>query len=55
MKFFAPAAILVILVSLVLYLVKKNTKPIIQKEVVIEPPVKKKRVYKKRDKKVKQD
>ena len=36
MKFFAPAAILVILVSLVLYLVKKKTKPIIQGKVILD-------------------
>jgi hypothetical protein len=52
MNFIAPAAILAILVSLVLYLVKKKPKQLVQEEVVIEPPVKKKRVYKNKTKKV---
>lgn len=52
MNFIAPAAILTIFVSLVLYLVKKTPKQNVSEEVVIEPPVKKKRVYKKKTKKV---
>jgi hypothetical protein len=55
MNFIVPAVILMIVVSLIPYLIRKNTKQIVQEEVIIEPPVKKKRVYKKRVKKVKED
>jgi hypothetical protein len=50
MKFIALAATLVILVSLVLYLVKKSPKQIVQEEMVVKPSVKKKKVYKKKSK-----
>jgi hypothetical protein len=52
MKLIASVAILTILTSLVLYLMKKKPKQIVSEGVVIEPPVKKKRVYKKKTKKV---
>ena len=52
MNLTVSAVVLTIFVSLVLYLVKKQPKQIVQEEVVNEPPVKKKRVYKKKTKKV---
>lgn len=52
MKIVALFLVLMALVSLVIYLVKKDSKQSIEKPVEIQPVVKKKRVYKKKPKKV---
>lgn len=52
MKIVALFLVLMALVSLVIYLVKKDSKQSIENPVEIQPVVKKKRVYKKKSKKV---
>jgi hypothetical protein len=52
MKSIVSVAILMISVSFVLFLIKKTPKEIVSEEEVTPTPVKKKRVYKKRVKKV---
>jgi hypothetical protein len=52
MKSIVSVAILMISLSFVLFLIKKKPKEIVLEEEVTPTPVKKKRVYKKRVKKV---